>query len=407
MDSGASRQSQSMVPATGNKQLHMPSEEARENSAESARLTELATRRIIDSAMDAIISVDEAQRIVAFNPAAEKAFLCAAADAMGAPLTRFLPERFRHSHEAHMLEFGASGITSRSMRSPAELAARRADGEEFPIEATISCADSGAGERLYTVILRDITQRRKTEEALIRGEKLAAVGRMAASIAHEINNPLAAATNALFLAMHTDGLPEAAREYLKTVDAELRRVANITRQSLGFYSESKACAAISVTEALDSALDVLKSQIAGKRATIVRHCEPGMFVIGIAGELRQVFANLLLNSLEAIGDRGTVAVRVSQVATGGEGERCARVTVADNGGGIPKALQTRIFEPFLTTKAATGIGLGLWVSKEIIARHNGTIRFKSVTDGSRRGSVFAVFLPAESVAETKACSANG
>jgi signal transduction histidine kinase len=210
---------------------------------------------------------------------------------------------------------------------------------------------------------------------------------MAAAIAHEINNPLAAVTNLLFLAKETKENPESTRYLLEMADAELKRIAHITRQSLGFYRESNAPALMSVSTVLDSVLDLLKNAINAKHAIVEKQWKADVQITSVAGELRQVFSNLVSNSLDAIDDGGTIKVRISP------GTQRVRVTVTDNGKGIPPATLRHIFEPFFTTKDAVGTGLGLWISQQIIEKHGGKIQVRSRADGSRRGTTFSVVLP--------------
>jgi signal transduction histidine kinase len=241
----------------------------------------------------------------------------------------------------------------------------------------------------------DISARKRAEQALIRSEKLASAGRMAATIAHEINNPLEVVTNALFLAKSAGELPETTCQYLDIADAELKRIAHITRQSLGFYRESNAPALMSVNAVLESAVDLLKSRIKAKQAVIEKQWDGNVEITAVAGELRQVFSNLLSNSLDAIEVKGTIKLRVSTGAAFTNGDRCVRVTVADNGKGISASSRQRLFEPLFTTKGAIGTGLGLWVSKQIVDKHGGSIRVRSSSNGPRSGTVFSIVLPVE------------
>jgi PAS domain S-box-containing protein len=243
-------------------------------------------------------------------------------------------------------------------------------------------------------IVLDISERKKAESALIRSEKLASVGRMAASIAHEINNPLAAVMNTLFLARMDAGLPVSARQYLDVADEELKRISVITRQALGFYRESSAPATVSVAAIMDSAVEVLRSRIKAKHAAIRKEYAGNLRVLAVTGELRQVFSNLLLNSLDAIGESGTIKLRVASSRCPRNGRARVRVTVADDGGGIDAPMLPRVFEPFFTTKESLGTGLGLWISKQIIDKHGGFIRVHSRTCGAHRGTAFSIILPA-------------
>ena len=239
----------------------------------------------------------------------------------------------------------------------------------------------------FMAVFDNITERKRSEERLLRAEKLASVGRMAAAIAHEINNPLDAVMNLLFLVGTTKDLPESVRHLLETADDELKRVAHITRQSLGFYRESGAPTLTPVSAVLNSAVDLVKSRIKVKQAIIEKQFDGDVQITAIPGELRQVFSNLLSNSLDAINERGVIKLRVSAA------RHRIRVTIADNGKGVPESIRRRIFEPFFSTKGAVGTGLGLWVSQQIIEKHGGTIRVRSSSDGLRRGTTFSVELP--------------
>jgi PAS domain S-box-containing protein len=264
----------------------------------------------------------------------------------------------------------------------------------------------GRGDAVsYIGIAMDITEHKRAEQALIRSEKLASVGRMAATMAHEINNPLEAVTNTLFIAKGIEGLPEPARQYLETADAELKRIAHITRQSLGFYRESNSPTLTSVTAVLDSAVDLLKNKTKAKHAVIDKQWDGDVQITAVASELRQVFSNLLANSLDAIDERGVIALRVS-AALDFKNRRCVRVTVADNGKGVGDSSRPHIFEPFFTTKGAVGTGLGLWISKQIVEKHGGNIRMRSRISGTRRGTVFSILLPAQPAVAARSQSAG-
>jgi signal transduction histidine kinase/CheY-like chemotaxis protein len=246
----------------------------------------------------------------------------------------------------------------------------------------------------------DITARKQSEQALLRSEKLASIGRMAATIAHEINNPLESVTNLLFLADHSDNLPDSVHRFLKMADAELRRVAHIARQSLGFYRESNAPTLTSVNGLLDSAIDMLKSKINEKQAVIEKDWRGEVRITAVAGELRQVFSNLLANSLDAIELRGRIRIRVSaplpaRRQNASQGANTVRITFCDDGRGIQPAIRGHIFDPFFTTKGAVGTGLGLWVTKQIVDKHGGIIDVRSRSTGRVKGTAFSIVLPVE------------
>jgi PAS domain S-box-containing protein len=278
-----------------------------------------------------------------------------------------------------------------------ELSFIRKDGTRF--ESEVNSVILPGDEAKSFVILRDITERKRAEKALLLSEKLASVGRMAASIAHEINNPLESVMNALYLARMNADQPDSVRRYLETADDELKRVSHITRQTLGFYREFSTPTRVSVSSVIDSAVDLLRGKIKVKRVVIEKRYDGDFQVRAVAGELRQVIANVLVNSLDAITEDGAIRLRLSRSTCMNNGQRRIRITVADNGAGIDAATLPHIFEPLFTTKGPTGSGLGLWVSKQIMEKHHGCIRVHSSTRGERRGTTLSIFLPAEATPE--------
>jgi PAS domain S-box-containing protein len=238
----------------------------------------------------------------------------------------------------------------------------------------------------------DIDAEKKKEEALRQAEKLAVVGRLAASIAHEINNPLEAVTNLCFLARNAHSLEESQR-YLEMADQELARVAQITSQTLRFHKQQSAAAATHVSELVETVLALHSGRISREGLILrseVRPCRP---LVCYSGEIRQVLANLIGNALDAMSNGGNLSVRVREATSWNETGSGIRITVADTGDGMTARTLERLYEPFFTTKEATGTGLGLWVSEEIVRRHGGAIRVRSCIEPSRRGTVFTVFLP--------------
>jgi signal transduction histidine kinase len=231
---------------------------------------------------------------------------------------------------------------------------------------------------------------RDAANALRRTEKLAVAGRLAASIAHEINNPLEAVTNLLYLMRSSNSL-EQVREYLVTAEDELERVAEITRQTLRFYRETSNAGDVDMASILDSVLVLFARRLTTTGVTVERQFEPGSKIVGFAGELRQVMANLIRNALDAMSEGGTLRIRVRPATECKNGYRPGvRVTVADTGSGIPADVRARIMEPFVSSKLDTGTGLGLWVSSEIVRKHGGSLRFRSQLG---EGTVFSLFLP--------------
>ena len=246
------------------------------------------------------------------------------------------------------------------------------------------------------VFFRDVTEQRRTMETLIKTEKLAAVGRLAASIAHEINNPLEAVTNLLYLARHT---PEALEVdgYLMAAEEELRRVAVIANQTLKFHKQASSPQPVSCAELMDSVLSVHRGRIANARVTVERRERCRDLVICFEGEIRQVLTNLIGNAVDAMTPEGGRLLLRSKTGCDWRTMRPGAVfTVADTGSGIDAEVGKRIFDPFFTTKGFNGTGLGLWVSHEIAQRHNGELRMRS-RRGEPSGTVFTLFLPMNAV----------
>lgn len=242
-------------------------------------------------------------------------------------------------------------------------------------------------------IATDVTERKRTEAALIQSQKLASAGRMAATVAHEINNPLEAVFNLLYLALMDRSLAPETRRTLETADQELQRVAQITKQTLGFYRERSSPSTVNVCELMDQVLRLFARRLEAKNISVSREYAADVNIEGIPGELRQVFSNLVANSLEAVEQRGTVRVRISRMMLGGNSH--VRITIGDTGVGICPEHVRNIFEPFFTTKNV-GTGLGLWVSDNIVKNHGGVIKVRSKQG---KGTVVCVYLPAHASKE--------
>ncbi|MFB3917907.1 MAG: PAS domain S-box protein [Terriglobales bacterium] len=243
-------------------------------------------------------------------------------------------------------------------------------------------------------ILIDITARKNAEELLQRSEKLAMIGRLAASIAHEINNPLEAVTNLLYLIERHPSLGPQARDFAALAQRELNRVCHISRQTLGFYRESAIPVSVNLAEMMDDILKLYGHKIERNAIKIIKRYKLRRNAVLYSGEIRQVVSNLLLNALEAVGRGGTVIVGLEEgVDWRRPDRRGVRVVIADNGHGIRREHRSRIFEAFFTSKGEKGTGLGLWVSSGIVQKHGGSIRLRSSTLPERHGTIFTVFIP--------------
>jgi signal transduction histidine kinase len=273
----------------------------------------------------------------------------------------------------------------------------RKDGTELNV------SDSGApirnknGEVIGIVLVfRDITMERKTQDALIANEKLAVAGRLAATIAHEIHNPLDSVSNLLYL-MRNGATPEESRQFMDMAEQELARVTQISRSMLGLYRESKAPVVTDLKEMLQEILLLMERRFIELNVMVSAHMPQTVSVLAFPAELRQVFTNLITNAAEAASPGGRVEVSITpdNASTDATGQKIlpgATVTITDDGAGIRPEVQSHLFQPFFTTKGERGTGLGLWVSRGIINKHGGTISLKSDTSEAAHGTVASVFL---------------
>jgi PAS domain S-box-containing protein len=251
------------------------------------------------------------------------------------------------------------------------------------------------------LVFRDVSDRYSSEQALMRAEKLASAGRLAAAIAHEVNNPLEGLVNLVYLARGEDDLGKV-RSHLLGADRELQRIAHITRQSLGFYRETAAASLFRPDLVIREVFDFYSFRAIQARIRLHVNIKTERKAWGNAGEFRQVISNLLANSLDACQAGDAVCVRVRAARSRPDLTREGiRISVADTGCGIDSENLGRIFEPFFTTKKDTGTGLGLWVSRELIEKHGGYLDVRSVTAGRRTGTVFTMFLPGSAVTDEK------
>ena len=260
---------------------------------------------------------------------------------------------------------------------------------------------AGGGVRWAGALIVDISNRLRAEEALRKSEKLAAAGRLAASIAHEINNPLEAVTNLLYLLEHYADLSTDAKAWVIGAQHEVSRVSAITQQTLRFHRQSTRPQRTQIEELLDSVLTLHQGRVNTLQVQVVRRFGERANLVCLSGELRQLFANLVGNALDAMQPHGGRLLVCARGATDllHEGSTGVRVTVADTGSGMSREVRERIFEPFFTTKEATGTGLGLWVGAEIMEKHGVRlhVRSREAEPGAPRGTVFSLFFPQDYV----------
>ncbi|MCC6677670.1 MAG: PAS domain S-box protein [Phycisphaerales bacterium] len=373
-----------------------------ESRRSEGALRESQTRlsQIIDSAMDAIITVDETQHIVMFNHAAERIFGVTATEAIGGPLDRLIPNRFRRAHGEHIRSFGRTGVTTRGMGRLQTLSGLRADGKEFPIEASISQAVAG-GQRFFTVILRDVSERRALEEQLLQSQKMEGIGRLAGGVAHDFNNLLMAIFNYVALASNKVEPSHPAQAYLAQVHEAAERAATLTRQLLAFARKQVVSPRVLCPSEVVSGLEPLLRRLLGENLLLRTAIDD------ITGNVRadrtqleQVIMNLAVNARDAMPRGGTLTIETGNVTLDDEycrtrvgaspGEH-VMLAVTDTGEGMSPDVLNRLFEPFFTTKPpGKGTGLGLATCHGIVKQSGGHI---AVYSEPGRGTSVKVFLP--------------
>ncbi len=339
---------------------------------------------IVDSSDDAILSRDLAGRITSWNRGAEQLYGYTAEEAIGAGWELLLPED-DPGHRSFAHEVVTEGRRVQHM----EVKRRHRSGKLIEVSVTVSPIFDAGGRLIgAATIARDLRQQKLAEEALRTSEKLAATGRLAATIAHEINNPLEAVTNLLYLIeLGSRGNAEL-NEFARKAQEELRRVAYITRQTLAFYRDTTRAMPLDISEVMEGILEIYQREVTGKHLAVHLAVQPGLQVKGFPGELRQVFANLVRNAIEAVPAQGEIWIRGVL-----DEQQRASITVRDSGPGVPPAAREHIFDPFFTTKGLNGTGLGLWVSQGIVQKHGGNLLLSDTPEGT--GAEFVVVLPAE------------
>ena len=356
-------------------------EEALRESAK--RLGELAA--IVESSDDVILSKDLNGIITSWNAAATRVFGYSAEEMIGSSILKLIPEHL-HSDEAIILESIRAGRRIEHF----ETVRLTKSGQLIDVSVTISPVKDEQGRVIgASKILRDISSRRRVEQSLLQAEKIAATGRMAATIAHEINNPLESVTNLLYLLrpMITD--PDG-MSYLSSAESELGRVSHIAKQTLGYYREHAAASSASMTEIVLHAITIYGPRCTAAGIEIRTALDSSRRIVMRRGEMMQVISNLIMNSIYAMPEGGVLSISVDDVMDSRDG---ILLTVQDDGVGIAPDVLPRVFEAFFTTRATVGTGIGLFVAKQFVEGHGGQIEIQSRNDGEDHGTTVRVFLP--------------
>lgn len=358
---------------------------------EALRASQTRFHRLVEAMPLGLLISEASGRIIYANHAVEQLLGCTDEDIVAGSLT--LDALCPSLTVAHSILNNTTASAE-----PFEAVCTTRSGELITVLVGIALLNPEASPecRQVAAFFADLSLQKKSEELLRRTEKLAVAGRLAASIAHEINNPLEAITNCLYLAAQTD-LSDLSRSYIELAQNELNRVAQITVQTLRFYRGNASAAQVDVHELIETVFALLESRLHGLQIEVQRQFRAPNSVVAQAGEIRQVLANLFGNAMDALPDGGRIVLRTATTRDWRSGKRGIAITVADNGTGMDTATLSRIFEPFFSTKGITGTGLGLWISHEIVSKHHGTLRVRSrvTTANAMGGTIFRLFLPGE------------
>jgi len=361
------------------------------------RLGELAA--IVESSDDVILSKDLNGIITSWNAAATKVFGYSAEEMIGASILKLIPEHL-HSDEKTIIESIRAGRRVEHF----ETVRLTKSGEFIDVSLTVSPIKDRDGRVIgASKILRDISGRKRIEQSLLQAEKIAATGRMAATIAHEINNPLEAVTNLLFL------LRESIRDdeglgYLAAAEEELGRMSHIAKQTLGYYRECAAASPASLSDIAEHALTIYEPRCIAAGIKVRKSLDASTKVVLRRGEMMQVISNLIMNSIYAMPGGGTLSVSVDDAARADGG---LVLTIEDDGMGIAPADLPRVFDAFFTTRTTVGTGIGLFVAKQFVEGHGGRITIESSNDRKQHGTTVRVFLPIVTAYDVRATEEHG
>jgi PAS domain S-box-containing protein len=364
----------------------------RERHAQEMRAREEWFRVTLTSIGDGVIATDQNGNVTFLNPIAEELTGITTASASGRNILEIFPI-FNETTMAPVDNPVAKVIEhDRPMGLANHTVLRKPDGTLTPIDDSAAPIRDDNGKLIGVVLVfRDISDNRKTERVLRNAEKLGAAARLSATVAHEINNPLEAAVNLVYIARIDQHAPESVVKQLTQAEQELERVAHITRQTLGFFRDNNDPEPIELESLVGSVFRLYSNKFVSKKIRIERHfgkCPP---IRGVQNEVKQVLSNLISNAADAVAVGGTIIVTLRCVEE--DGRTTVHMLIEDDGPGVADENKERIFEPFFTTKRDVGTGLGLWVSREILERHGGSIELAQRENGSR-GAAFTVIFEA-------------
>jgi PAS domain S-box-containing protein len=366
--------------------------ETREKDATSLRQSEQWFRVTLSSIGDGVIATDDQGRVSFLNPIAERLTGTSLEEARGKKIGDVFPIFSEATNNPvdnpveKVLALGSIvGLANHTVL-------RHRDGHLLPIEDSAAPITDDSGRLIGVVLVfHDASRERSFQDVLRRTEKLAAAARLAATVSHEINNPLEAIGNLIFLARTNPDATEKIVAHLQLAEQELARVSHITRQTLGFYRESTSPTSVHIPTLVESVLTLYSNKLQVKQIQVQLALEACPPITGLAGEIQQLVSNIISNAIDAVPISGTLKINASPVKLAGGDS--IRLKIEDDGPGIAPENLKRIFEPFFTTKKDVGTGLGLWVCKEIAERHGGSVQVESKNANGAKGAIFTVLLP--------------
>jgi PAS domain S-box-containing protein len=342
---------------------------------------------IVDSADDAIVSKDLTGIVTSWNEGAQRMFGYTPEEMVGQSILRLIPEELRYEEDEILRKLRAGERIDHY-----ETTRRKKNGGSIDVSVTISPIRDGAGHVTgASKIARDISDRKKIERMLIQSEKLAATGRMAATIAHEINNPLESVMNLIFLARQHSAESGKARQYLLTAEEELERVSHLARQTLGYYKDAGSPGEFSLHQLIENVLAVYNSKLTALGISVDLRFNDLQRIVVSKGEMLQVFSNVIANAIDAMQNGGVLKISTRKLM-GSTGDGIQTV-IRDNGTGIQQEHLERIFDPFFTTKGNLGTGIGLWVTRQLVEGRGGQISVASSIERGRSGTALTIFIP--------------
>jgi PAS domain S-box-containing protein len=363
----------------------------REKHAQELRASEAWFRVTLTSIGDAVIATDKNGAVTFLNRVAESLTQTSLAQAKGRNIVEVFPicnelnnKPVENPVQKVLSEGRVVGLANHT-------ALIRRDGTQVPIQDSAAPIRGETDELLGVVLVfRDVSNERKSEVVMRQAERLAAAARLSATMAHEINNPLQAVTSLVYVARSTPEAPPSMIQQLTAAEEELKRIAHITQQTLGFYRDSHVTELIDVPALIESVFALYSNKFQSKNIRIERHFGECPLVRAVSGELQQVVSNLVANAADAVGNKGTIAVTLGSIEN--DGETMLQMLIEDDGAGIPPEHLQHLFEPFFTTKKNVGTGLGLWLTKEIVDRYGGSIEVRPRVNGAA-GAAFCIILP--------------